>query len=336
MFSLVRTGPKILIVTSQQIESFTGLLVNVFSGVESTFENAIISAKEGYTIVLLTSKSEVTLTFEDIETVIYIREDADSLLCQLFSPEYQPLIEKVRLAPRLLILRAVGDMDLTLSQLQKDIGGSVDEFFEILRTGNSETTVVALTDKALNRTLSPLDINKTALRLEGRYFSFYKALKMHALKCLNAGIGNRDWNEIEIRIFDRYSAYELHYNRLIELFESLELGLVLGESWSKDYPRLFMSVEVYRIRFFTFHPPKSIKRLLLGLEYLADGTRIVDYDVYFKSKKIDWTEVAEKDEPAVRHLIGLKMRADIFDKMSASDAEALKELETAVIKTRID
>lgn len=336
MFSLVRTGPKILIVTSQQIESFTAVLINTFSGIESTFENAIISAKEGYTIVLLTQKSKATLTFEDIDSVIYIREDADSLLCQLFSPEYQPLIEKVRLAPRLLILRAVGDMDLTLSQLQKDIGGSVEEFFEILRTGNSETTVVALTDKALNRTLSPSDINKTALRLEGRYFSFYKALKMHALKCLNAGIGNRDWNEIEIRIFDRYSAYELHYNRLIELFESLELGLVLGESWSKDYPRLFMSVEVYRIRFFTFHHPKSIKRLLLGLEYLADGTRIVDYDVYFKSKKIDWTEVAEKDEPAVRHLIGLKMRADIFDKMSASDAEALKELETAVLKTRID
>ncbi|MHB1393884.1 MAG: hypothetical protein ACYCYE_12585 [Clostridia bacterium] len=42
--------------------------------------------------------------------------------------------------------------------------------------------------------------------------------------------------------------------------EWLELGIILGESWGKDNPRPMMSVEVYRVRFFTFHNPIYIKR----------------------------------------------------------------------------
>ncbi|HSN66458.1 MAG TPA: hypothetical protein VLS94_07445, partial [Fusibacter sp.] len=158
--------------------------------------------------------------------------------------------------------------------------------------------------------------------------------RMHGLQYLNVGISNKDWFEIEIRIFDRYSAYKLHYDRLLEVIESLELGYVLGESWSKDYPRLFMSVVVYRIRFFTFNEPSMIKNMLLGMEYLSDGTRIVDYDVYYNQKKLYWTDQREKKDPATRHLLGLKYREEILSRLSQESVDKLTRLEEEIIRTR--
>lgn len=335
MFSLVRSGPKILVFKTGQIERLRHLFEEALGAKEYDLNTAFDRATENYTILFIAEEMEEVLEQDQIKEILMVKEEADMVLCRLIKADQERLIKDVRTAPRILILRVLGEMDQIMSQIQEDMGGELGSFKHMLDSGSQYSTLVSLTDKPLNRNMRISDLFNKTLKLEGSHTHFLKELRMHAMKYLNASIGNKDWHEIEIRIFDRYSAYELHYDRLIELFEALELGLVLGESWSKDYPRLFMAVEVYRVRFFTFHEPKFIKQMLLGMEYTSDGTRIVDYDVYMNHKKMDWTEVLTKEDPKNRLQAGVKYRQQIFDKLSASAIEELERLETEVLKTRI-
>ena len=334
MVSLVRSGPRIIMLKSSNHEALREFLMREFNALNYDLYTAFEHAKEDSTIIYIADDLKESVPLEEVRDTFLVTEEPDMLLSKLFTSANRDLIEDVRPAPHILLVRAIGDMESVILQMQKDVGGEISTFRDIIDHGNDKTTLVALTEKPLNRNLAISDFYTKFLRLEGRHFEYLKDLRMHSLKYLNTGIGNRDWHEIEIRIFDRYSAYKLHYDRLIEMFEGLELGLVLGESWSKDYPRFMMSVEVYRIRFFTFKEPKTIKWLLLGMEYLADGTRIVDYDVYYNHKKIDWLDTLRPNDPRTRHLAGLKAREEVFSRLSSDAIEALEQLELDVIKTR--
>lgn len=335
MFSLIRSGPKILVVSTQNIITLKSWLAEVLNAVSYDIDTAFDKSTENDTILFLTDTQLEVIDEDQILNVCLIKEEADAVLCKLLNSGYSDLISHIRTAPRLLILRVIGNLDLVMKEIQSDMGGVLGSFMDLLDEGSQHSTLVSITEKPLNRSMRIGDLYHEALKLEGSYAKYAKELRMHALKYLNIGINNRDWHEIEIRIFDRYSAYELHYDRLVELFEALELGLVLGESWSKDYPRLFMAVEVYRVRFFTFFDPKIIKQYLLGMEYTQDGMRIVDYDVYYNHKKMDWTEVLKKEDPKNRLQAGKKYRDDLFLKLGTSAKEELLRLEEAVIKTRV-
>ncbi len=335
MFSLIRSGPKILVVSTQNRLTLEAWLSETFGTISYDIDTAFDTASENDTILFLTDTQREVIEEEHIQNVCLIKEESDRILCRLLNMGYSELISHIRTAPRLLILRVIGQSDLVMKEMQADMGGTLGSFMDLLDEGNQHSTLVSITERPLNRSMHLSDLYPQTLKLDGAYAKYAKELRMHALKYLNIGINNRDWHEIEIRIFDRYSAYELHYDRLIELFEALELGLVLGESWSKDYPRLFMAVEVYRVRFFTFLDPKTIKQYLLGMEYTQEGMRIVDYDVYYNHKKMDWTEVLKKEDPKNRLQAGKKYREDLFAKLSHSVREELLKLETAVIKTRV-
>lgn len=334
MFSLIRSGPKMLLIKSTEVSELKQALINDFSALEYDFSESFENASEDYTILFITKEMKPVLDNESIKETLVVREESDRLLCRLFKADSSRYITDIRTAPRIILLRCVGDITKVMTQLHTDFGGTMGTFTDMFEIGNASSNLVCLTEKPLNRNMSTKDLYGQILKLDGKHGEIYKRLRMQALKYLNIGIGNRDWNEIEIRIFDRYSAYELHYERLIEIFEDLELGIVLGESWSKDYPRLFMSVEVYRVRFFTFHNPVYIKRLLLGMEYMPDGTRMVDYDVYFNQKKIAWTETLQKEDPRVRNQCGLNARAEIMARLTQKDIADIETLESAIIKTR--
>lgn len=335
MVSLVRSGPKILVFKSNRADDLSSFLSDNFNARPYDLDTAFEKAQEDYSIVFIANTMNSVVDKGQIESILMVKAESEVLLCRLLSPDCAGLVAEVRPATQILIMRAMGDLDLVMDTMQSDLGGQLGSFEDILWSGNDATTLVSLTDKPLHKRMSTRDLFDKCLKLDGNHYYFLNELRMHALKYLNVGIGNKDWNEIEIRIFDRYSAYKLHYDRLLELFEILELGLVLGESWSKDYPRLFMSVEVYRVRFFTFHDPAVIKRLLLGMEYLDNGLRIVDYDVYFHQKKIGWSDVLEKADPKARNLLGLKCRTEMFSRMNTQDAADLRALEEAIEKTRI-
>lgn len=335
MFSLVRSGPKMLLLECTDIKKFKEYLSEQFNTViEHDFNSAFEMANEDYTILFFTEKMKDIVNTKDIIDTLIIAEESDVVLCKLINDSQTMLLQKIRTAPHIIMVRAMGDLNKVIQEIQTDNGGLYGNFMDLWNSGKEKGTLVAVTDKPLHRSLNLSDLYEKCLYIDQRFSPLFKTLRFNALKYLNKGIGNKDWNEIEIRIYDRYSAYNLHYERLANLLDFLELGIILGESWAKDYPRFMMSVGVYRLRFFTFHDPKYIKKILVGLEYLDDNTRIVDYDIYFQRKKIDWSDALQEGDPRTRHLLGLKYRQEIFSRLNPQEAEKIRQQEEEVLKTR--
>ena len=334
MLSLVRGGPKILLFESGSIEELRDYFILEKNAFANDFDDAFENAGEDHTIIFIIDKITEVVDLEKADSALLIAEEPDVILCNLLNDNRCHLVSRSRIATRIILLRAIGDLE----RVVKEIGAGYEciegDIMEILNSYNEKGTVVAITEKPLHRSISfKKDIYKKALFIKERYTPLMRDLRSHALKYLNSGLGNKDWYEMEIKIFDRYSEYKLHYERLLDIMEWLELGIILGESWGKDYPRPMMSVEVYRVRFFTYYAPIYIKKILLGLELLDDSTRIVDYDLYFNRKKLNWSDAADEGI-RLRHLIGVKYRGEILSKLSEKEIAKLYEMEDKILATR--
>ncbi|HYE81588.1 MAG TPA: hypothetical protein VEG39_05390 [Clostridia bacterium] len=333
MFSLVRSGPKILLFESNNIQELRDYFIHEKEAAAYDFNTAFEKSGEDHTIIFVTGKIKDVVDIRELDEALIVIEEPDVILCNLLNDKKSRLVTRSRIAIRIILLRAIGDLERVVKEIGEDYKAVQGDITDILNSYNDKGTMVAITDKPLHRTVGAKDIYRKALFIEERYRPLLRSLRSNALKYLNSGLGNKDWYELEIRIFDRYSEYRLHYERLLDIMEWLELGIILGESWGKDYPRPMMSVEVYRVRFFTYYSPLYIKKILLGLELLDDSTRIVDYDLYYNRKKLNWSDAADEGIKA-RHLIGEKYRKEILSKLSGKEIEKLYEIENKILATR--
>ncbi|SHH53475.1 hypothetical protein [Tepidibacter thalassicus] len=334
MFSIIRRGSKFLVIESKNIHKLSEYFVNKLGAVrESCLVTAFREAGEEYTIIFLVEKVKEVIRCSECIDILIIKEEPDIILCKVLNDNIRECITFSRIAPRIIFMRTFGDIEKTIEKVKEDYIAEEGHIIDLLDNYNDKGTILAFTEKPLKKSMNLEDIYEKSLFIYEKYSDIFKKLRIHALKYLNAGLGNKDWYEIEIKIYDRYGAYKLHYERLLKVLEELELGFILGESWTKDYPRLFMAVGVYRIRFFTFYDPKYIKKILVGLEFLENGIRIVDYDVYYNRKKINWTDVIE-DNLRSKNLLSQKYRKEIFLKLEEKEIKEIMDLEYKIIKTR--
>lgn len=333
MLSLIRSGPRMLIIESKSMDIIKNYLFNRFQAEESNLTTAFDNSGEDYVIVVLVNKIKEIVRVTDVEALLYAGYTVEELLCGFLNDGMGNYITRTRTAPRLILMRLLGDKEKVLEGIRTDYNASIGSYYDILNNSNNKGTILAFVDKPLNKNVSLAEIYEKALFIPQPYQRLIRSLRMEGLKYLNKGLDNKDWFDLEIRIYDTFSAYDLHYKRLVTVFENLELGIVLGESWGKDSPRFLMTVGVYRLRFFTFYQPEYIKKILLGLEHLDEGQRIVDYDLYYNRKKIDWLEVRE-DNYRIRHLLSKKYRDEILAKLGPEETEKILALEQEILKTR--
>lgn len=330
MLSTIRSGPKMLIIGTPEPGRMEAYLSGLYPGIRGSFIEVFDATQEEDSIVILTQANiNQAVPLSTIQDVFSLKIDMETLLCGLLIDGMNVHIRQIRMAPRMILLRSMGDLSKSIEVLRTDYPGETGTVLDLMNRFSNSGAVVALTDKPLHRVCGIGDIFPEALHVQVPYGALYKDLRSNALKYLNAGIGNKDWTELEIRIYDRISAYDLHYQRLLQLIEALELGLILGESWGKDNPRFMMTVDVYRVRLMTFLDAAEIKRYLVGLEYLEDGMRIADQDVYMNRKKIGWNEVA-KGYATSREALGKLYRGRIVDKLTIAEREAFTVLEEEI------
>lgn len=334
MLSLVRGGPKILLLESSSIEELKDYFVQQ-KGADTYNSDAVFeNAGEDHTILFIIDKITEVVDLYKTGNGILINEEPDVILCNMLNDKKSHLVNKSRIATRIIILRAMGDMERVVREISGDYECIAGNALDIINTSDEKGTIVIITDKPLHTNISfKKDIYEKALFIKEKYRPLIRSLRSHALKYLNSGLGNKDWYELEIRIYDKYGEYDLHYKRLLNIMELLEIGVILGASWGKDYPRPMLVIEIYRVRFFTYYDPVFIKKILLGLEFLDDGTRIVDYDLFYKRKKLYWTEAVEKGVKE-RHLIAAKYRKDILSKLSENEIKKLYKMESDILATR--
>jgi hypothetical protein len=109
------------------------------------------------------------------------------------------------------------------------------------------------------------------------------------------------------------------------------MGMVLGESWTKDFAVMLYWVLTYQVRLFTFHTPAEIKKILMALEYSVEGDRLVDFDLYYKNKKIYWYDVNKDRGKGKSKLDEAKIyRQNLYEKLSSEDIKTLEEMEKTI------
>lgn len=336
MISLVRNGSRSIYITTRKMDSLIDFLKSNLNAEEIDIQIIQDRSREYQTIVFIADKPMDSNDRSQVVKSLIIPEEPINVLSNLITNHKSDVIDSIRPGANFVIMRSSGDLDKVVSAMEKDLGGKIITYDDYIKNDNSKYTIIGLTEKPLSKGIVASDFNDKFLMVEGEYGRIKKEIRMQALRYLNIGISHKDWNEIEIRIYDMYGAYNLQYDRMMEAFDDLDIGLVLGESWSKDYPKAMLAVQVYRIRFFTFKDPFELKKMLFGLEYLEDGTRIVDYDVYFKNEKLSWNkDLTRKERFAIdRKQMAKDARKELFDKLSKDTLEEIKRLEDEIVKSR--
>lgn len=332
MFSIVRSGPKILILKSNHINEVINYLQNDFDASRCNIENALENSNDDSIIILLTKKMKETIKFTDVDNILIIKGEMDTMLSHILNNKKYDLISYSRIAPRIIIMRSFGDTEKMLNAIKNDYNSQIGILNEILEENNNGT-IIAFTKNSLNKSISISDFYEKSLFVEQNYATIIKDLSINDLKYLNIGLDKKDWYELHIKIYDSYGAYFLHYQRLVKIIEKLELGLILGEDWGKDAATIFYSVEIYRIRLFTFYDPIYIKKILLGLEYLDDGTRIVDFDLYYKRKKLHSSDLRNK-EMNDKIALSKKFRKEIQANLETTALKEMYNFEKQILSTR--
>lgn len=334
MVELLRTGPGILLIDTQEEERLrTYFRVTSAQGLFSLMD-AFSFATEGETIVLLASSDERVVRASDEKNALVITDEPSVILAGLINSGFACSIRRTKIVSRTIIMRAMGDMEKVFDELQEDYKGVEGSLMEFINSNLEQGVIIALTDKSLNRqvTLSDIYMEKCLL-VSDNYFTLYKELRSNALRYLNSGLKNRVWYEMDIRIYDMYGAFQLHFDRLMNVLTELEMGIVLGSTWSKDYPKMLLAVDVYSVRFFTFYEPSYIKKILLGMEYVDDGTRIVDYDLYMGKKKVSWRTLTT-DRKMTRDELGLHFRKETLSNLTQLEVKKIYEMEEKVMESR--
>ena len=319
MLSIVRGGPRTLLLRGRKEELET-TLSGRFSLDEHTLAEALDTAVEGQTILVVSAagRRERTLWIADVPS--------EEILAFLITGKRKELVDSATLLPRLLFFRVFGDKERVLQQMTEDYGASRGTLRHILRSPRRESVAVCFTQKALNQPLSMEDLFDEVLYIRHvGYEELLASLQNKALWYFSEGLENRQWNEMEIRITDTWGCFRQQYERLRLALEALEVGMILGEGWGKDFAHILMPIRIYKIRLFTFLSPRDVKEILMGLEYGSDGERLVDFDLYSRREKISWGGTAAREKN--RDILGKRMRTELLQRLDPSVRQKLQQEE---------
>jgi len=339
MLNLVRGSCKVITLESHdlsQLKSFihdahTVLNDGIYS--PELLDDIFSTSNEGNTVVIVTDKISEKVREADMLYLFLLKDELEGLLANITNHSIkEPVVNKVKLSPRIILLRAIGDIEKVIKQVTQDVDGvtlPTSHALDNVATG----TLIYFSGNALHKATHLNTTYETCVYTNTSYYSVFRYLRNQNLKYLNIGIDNTDWYELKIKIYDAYGHFDLHYNRMRYIFEKLEMGMILGETWGTDIASVFQTVGIYKVRFFTFKEPLEIKKILVGLEYLGDGERICDYDLYWKRKKYHWDQVRTETVKGKTEL-GVYYRDRIMSQLNHGEKIKMAAMEKEIRATK--
>lgn len=333
--------PSILIIftnkDSELIEYFKSkynVLANkkIINKENKRFDKIFSSANEKSTIVLLADNLSDFVKVSDIKRIMIINREISNLLLDLVNSDLDNLIEKVRKGPELLTIKNYADIDNFCEILKKNFNGYSGDLFDLLELNNSGT-ILSLTNSNINKKIKIDELYEKSIYTSMGKNELINILDINSIKYINDSLGSRHWNEYKIKIYDAYEQYNYHYNRLLFLIDKLNLGLVLKEGWGEDAGTIFNIVQVYELFLYTTLEPKEIKKILVGAEYLDNGERFIDLDLFYNRKKIKWSSLRDK-ELFKKEEIGLKCRKEMISMLREGEYKNLISIEEKIIEEK--
>ncbi len=323
MLTFVRGGPRVLIVRAKS-EEWDRFLQERLHAIPYTTRDALDIAGEGQTVFLCTGGEGRVRR----PRVYFSPMEADDLLCRVLN-EKRAIVDRVIPVPRLIAFRYFGDYRKIFDQILTEFHGSRGKLRHVMRKSSDLGAAVCFTEKSLNRPLGVADFEDDVLYVRQPFERIFTILRNRGLDYFNEGLAQKEWNDVEIRMYDMEGLYDLHIRRMRIVMNALEAGLILGEGWGKDYAHILMPVRVYRIRILTFLPPEELKRIVMGLEYASNGDRFLDLDLYMNKKKIGWGDVM-KERRGNRQTVGMERQRNLVSMLIPSEWNRLLEIENEI------
>jgi hypothetical protein len=326
MMSLVRSGPTILkISASDEAGELRGALAEM-----SSSRNAV----DTYDFYNMGGEGDTLIYIDrggDAEPLYYqANVSAAAALCALINKRLCGGIRNISVTPPNIVMRLIGSPDAAIDQIASDF--KARETTCVYLTNNMEESSVLLnfTSEPLNRPIPYTSFYNRALLIDKPYGQLIVFLRAKAQEYLNIAMGGPDWNETEITLFDAMDQFDLHYNRLITVLQGLDVGVVVGESWVPEYTVAMRKSEVYQVRLLTPIQPQQVKRIAMALEYDETGSRVVDFDVYFKNKKLGWASELKQNRGYTRDQLGTLHRTRLLASLPAEAKAMLLKLDSRI------
>lgn len=316
MLNLVAAGPKLVAVTSSRKAELVQYLM----------ENFQCSEMEALGMGVDTTKVLCILHVQNPKeqegTLLAIAQPAEYILCHLMNEKAQQMIDSIKVQPPSILFNSLGDHEPVIKKIQSEFKCERAKLEELMQRENGQGVILAflMSDSGPRR-----EFHMDALFIQQEFVSLLAYLRIHAPRYLAKAFEPNAWHMVDLRIFDRYEAYDLQYERLLKAVAAMKLGYIVNESWNREVSTFADPVGTYHIRLLTFMEPMELKKLLLGLEYSQSGDRIVDLDLFWHDKKISWKDLL--DDKSVRKEI--KQTASFFPK---SNFFAIQNDKLALIK----
>lgn len=324
----VRTGPRFLFLFTPEPETLKSILLGELMGREVTFSEAVEAAGESETIVMITPGGNLAPRVTNARHIVLLPLGSSVTLSNLMNLRLGDLLVRSELGAGLLLQRLPQGDTKVVDLIKQEHKGEAMTLEEAIHLGEANDTIVAFTEDTLQRAVKLEKVLKPCLLIHQPIPQVYRELRREAVLYFTQGLAQSQWFEVRINIYDADERYEMHARRLELVLEDLDVGMILGETWTKDHALTLFSVVAYQIRLFTMIDPLELKTILLGLEYAADGSRFVDMDLYHRSRKIEWSAIAKK-LPFNRHKSGAHLRQELLARLSPRTVQKLLELENS-------
>lgn len=333
MISTLRYGPNFVVLGSRQPDDLNACLLDILDSKNVPPDQALNLVYENATVVFIVPPNMLHASFDDVKYTLFVYKGADQVLADILNHRINHLMTDVRLGPSSIIMRTVGNYMKMVENIGERYNGSIAPFMECLDNGTSDTSIISFTEHPLNRRVTLDDLKSESLLVPVRPDRLYRELRSYALRYLNEALDGEEWYELLIRIYDKFGAYDLHFERLMLVLDSLEIGIDLGETWTKEYALHLMPIMVYQLRYITITPPREMKKILVGLEYLDNGDRIVDYDLHIRNRKLSWTDAVDRKFKGKKEA-GVEYRKRIMSILTPEEKIRMERLEQEISKSR--
>lgn len=321
MLSIIRSGPRVVRMEGDD-RAILNWLKEHFPVSESPKERILDGIGEDSTVLVVGDPGK--------EAYVAIDSFPDVILASMLTDGVCGMVRSVRRMPRSIIFRSLGDYETVMGEIAEDFGGEVSTLDRVWDWDSDQGVIICFTEKSLARPLVMGDMKKDVVLVTMPHEALRARLRRRALYLFNLSMDKAEWRQLEIRIYDAYGRYPLHVERLTKAIDDLELGLIMGEGWGKDYAHILMPVSVYCLRLFSCFDPKVVKKALMGLEYVEGEERFADFDLYEGKRKISWTDVSAgqyKDRKA----LGAIMREEVRNALEQDQVDEMDRLEAEIL-----
>ncbi len=327
MFSLVRSAARALYLDCSDPQPLEKFLLRKDLARRLEREGQEDLSYEGDTILCLRCP-------QGQKRIHIVRGAPEYLLIALLNGRQIREIRRAHLAPGVILLRLVGRVNRVINRLAEEFEGlRMDPTF-LPETTETPQTAIYFTSRSLNHRIMKSDLFPTGLLIPGDLSSNLPQIRERSIDLMNLALKGKKWTEAEIRIGDAAENYSLHYRRFSLAVRALQLGVIIQESWGRDYPMVMRSVPVYRIRMVTPFPLAEIKKVTIALEFSRKGPRLADMDVMEGREKMHWGSFMKSEALNERYQLIAKFQEELFRRLGPDEARTMETLEEEALNSR--